>query len=189
MNIRSSLVKASTLLVFVSFAISVASAAQGDAASPAASPATSPATSPEDWKGEADNSEVMFGALMGLGVLDSAGGFSVLGTASKKIVQRGFAPDINNSVSIELQMGPLFISGETAFAYSTHLRWDFVKDPFWTFYALGGLAGHITGEALDSRFLLFPRFGVGVLRITNLGFAVRGEVSHEFITIGAAWPF
>src|SRR4051812_17989063 len=98
----------------------------------------------EDWKGDPDPAQVHFGALLGLGVIDSNAGFAVLGTASKKIVQHGFSPDINNSVSIETQLGPLFVSGGTAFAYSAHLRWDFEKDLDWTFYALGGLAGHIT---------------------------------------------
>ncbi|HAR43647.1 MAG TPA: hypothetical protein DCS07_13620 [Bdellovibrionales bacterium] len=142
----------------------------------------------EDWKSPADPAEAHFGVLMGMGVLDSSAGLTLLGTASKKIVHQGFIPDINNSVSIEFQGGPLFVEGSRAFSYSTHLRWDFRRDALWTFYALGGFAGHVTSEAMGSRFLMFPRFGVGAMRESSLGFAFRGELSHEFITFGLVWP-
>lgn len=144
---------------------------------------------PEDWKGEADTNTYRLGALAGLGIIDSTAGFALLGTASRKIVTRGFSPEINNSVWLELQAGPLFISGGTAFAYSTHLRWDFHRTNEWTYYALGGLSGHITGEALGSRFLLFPRFGLGLLKELTANMAIRAELSHEFITAGASWFF
>ena len=143
----------------------------------------------EDWKGTPSISEMDAGFLLGMGVLDSSAGFALLGTFSKKIVHQGFVPEINNSVSLEVQAGPLFVSSATAFAYSLHLRWDFTKDSDWTFYSLAGVAGHITGEDLGSRFLLFPRVGLGAFHSTSLGFLVRGEISHEFLTVGLTWPF
>jgi len=162
--------------------------ASGSPASPGATGLSGPSVSHEDWKWPADPSEAHFGFLMGLGVLDSSAGVALLGTASKKIVHQGFVPDLNNSVSIELQAGPLFIEGGRAFAYSTHLRWDFRRDGLWTFYSLGGVAGHVTNNSQGNRFLMFPRFGVGAMRDSSLGFAMRGELSHEFITFGLVWP-
>ena len=144
----------------------------------------------EAWKGAPDPSRFHVGALAGLGIMDSSAGFEILGTISKKIVDVGFAPDINNSVSMELQAGPLLIHSTTVFAYSTHLRWDFKKNVNWTFYAVAGLGGHITGASLGSRFLLFPRFGAGLIRHLGLNApALRLELSHERISLGGIWGF
>src|SRR5262245_44559897 len=81
--------------------------------------------SSEDWKGQPDGSEVHLGALMGLGILDFTTGFTLLGTASKKIVHHGFINEINNSVSIETELGPVITRSTAIFSYSLHLRWDF----------------------------------------------------------------
>lgn len=143
----------------------------------------------EDWKGKPDRSEFNFGVLTGLGVIDSSGGFALLGTAAQKIIQQGLIPDLNDSVWIELGMGPIFVSGTSAFTYAAHLRWNFEKDPEWTFFALGGVAGNITGASLGSRFLLFPRVGVGALwKMMDL-FSWRAELSHELIAVGVVFPF
>src|SRR5262245_52809752 len=117
----------------------------------------------DDFKGKDDPSQFGFGGMAGLGILDNRGGFSLLGTASKKIIDRGFVPDIVNSVWIEAEAGPLFVGGSTAFVYSLHLRWDFVQNEVWTLYALGGAGGAITGAALGDRFELYPRFGAGAI--------------------------
>ncbi|OFZ18272.1 MAG: hypothetical protein A2X94_07495 [Bdellovibrionales bacterium GWB1_55_8] len=144
----------------------------------------------ENWKGASDPAQFHLGALTGLGILDSSAGFEVLGTLSRKIVPQGFVPDISNSVSIEIQAGPIFIHSTTAFSYSAHLRWDFRKDAAWTFYSVAGLGGSITGESLDNRFLLFPRFGAGVIRTFNENApSIRFEVSHERLSLGAIWGF
>jgi hypothetical protein len=82
----------------------------------------------DDFKGKDDPTQLGFGGMAGMGILDNHVGFEILGTASKKIVNRGFAGDIANSVSIEAELGPLFVPGGTAFAYSMHMRWDFDKD-------------------------------------------------------------
>jgi hypothetical protein len=142
----------------------------------------------EDWKGASDTAQVHLGALLGLGVIDSVDGFVLLGTASKKIIQHGFVPDINDSVSLETELGPLFTQGTTAFAYSLHLRWDFQKDPSWTIFAIGGLAGD-TGASLGSRWVVLPRFGVGAFYKINELFMARFEVSHELIAAGLTFPF
>lgn len=144
--------------------------------------------SAEDFKGKDEPSEFGLGALAGMGILDNHVGFALLGAASKKIVHRGFISDITNSVSIEVEMGPLFVSGGTAFQYSGHLRWDFEKDAQWTFYALGGLGGDITGASLGDRFELFPRFGIGAMWKIGQNFNLRAELSHEFIGLGIIFP-
>lgn len=141
-----------------------------------------------DWKGADERAEVHLGGLMGMGTIDSQAGFVVLGTASKKIIHHGFVPDIANSVSVEIQAGPLFVYSTTVFAYSAHLRWDFQKDERWTIYALGGLAGNVTGGGLGSRFILLPRFGIGSFIRLNEWIYLRGELSREVIGVGVTVP-
>lgn len=157
-------------------------------AAPAA--ATGAGATAESWKGPADNAEVHFGALTGLGIIDFNPGFVLLGTASKKIVKNGFVPDdITNSVSIETALGPLFVASTAVFSYSLHLRWDFEKNQNWTFYALGGAGGYIAGDSFGSNnFMLFPRFGIGTFFRVNDLLLIRGEVSHELIAAGVAIP-
>jgi hypothetical protein len=139
----------------------------------------------DDWKGQNETSEFSIGALGGVGIVDSHVGFSLLGNVAKKIIPNGFVPDVTNSVWLEAEAGPLFAASATTFAYSIHLRWDFVKDQMWTFYALGGLAGFSEPDSLGGHFELFPRFGVGALWKMFEGFDVRFEVSHELMAVGA----
>lgn len=163
---------------------------------PATAPVTAPSAAsavsveaPEDWKGKSDSSVVQLGGLTGLGFLGNSASFVLLGTAAVKIVRHGFIPDINNSVWLETQIGPLVTQGSVAFDYSLHMRWDFQKDDTWTFFALGGVAGDITGDALGGQFLIFPSFGVGALyRVSDL-VLVRGQISHEQIVAGVTIPF
>jgi hypothetical protein len=143
----------------------------------------------EDWKGKVDPSDLSLGALAGMGILDSSAGFALLGTLSKKIDYDGWVPDIANSVSLEAEAGPLWVSGATAFQYSLHLRADFQRDADWTFYALGGLGGNVTPRVLGDRFILFPRFGIGAFyNVAGTSIAIRGEVSHELIAAGVHLP-
>src|SRR3569832_1626005 len=78
-----------------------------------------------DWKGPPSPGEATFGGVIGMGIIDNSSGFALIGTLSKKIVKNGFVPDITNSVSVEGQLGPVFLSPGTAWFYSAHLRWDF----------------------------------------------------------------
>ncbi len=142
----------------------------------------------EDWKGKADTHDFSAGFLTGLGIVDSKAGVSVLGTVSRKIVEPGFAPDINNGVSIELEAGPLFTSGSSTFFYSAHLRWDFRKSEDFVLYALGGLAGFTSSSALGNPFEFFPRFGVGTLWKVHDLFSIRAEASHELVAAGLNFP-
>ncbi len=150
--------------------------------------ATSVAQTGEDWKGKSDGAQLHLGGLTGMGVLDSQAGYTVLGTASKVLASEGFIGDINDSVSLEAALGPLFVLSSAAFTYSVHLRWDFRKDEHWTFYGLGGLAGNITGSSLGDRFILLPRFGVGTFYHFNERVAIRGEISRELIAAGVIFP-
>lgn len=174
-------------ILLVSLLFSIAFIDRGHAAE--SKPSAQPARAAEDFKGEPPATEVTFGALGGLGIINSRAGFSLLGTAAKKIVNKGFAPDINNQVFIEVQAGPMFLSGGPAFVYSAHLRWDFPKDEQWTLYALGGLGGYATGADLGSQWLLFPRFGVGAMMYLNDNLSLRAEVSHELIATGVSFAF
>jgi hypothetical protein len=141
-----------------------------------------------DFKGKDDTSEFGVGALAGMGILDNHAGFALLPTLAKKIVNRGFVPDITNNVWIEVEAGPLFVSGGTAFTYSAHLRWNFDKDAQWTLYALGGLGGDVTGASLGDRFELYPRFALGAILRVAPNISLRGEISHEFIGLGILFP-
>lgn len=143
----------------------------------------------EDWKGEPEATQGSFGVLTGLGVFEGTAGYSLLGTVSKKVISHGFVPDIDDSVSIEAEAGPLFVASSTAFQYGLHLRWDFVKDDQWTVYGIGGLGGDITGQSLGNKFELFPRFGAGALWRVMVPMALRFEISHELIAVGVLFPF
>lgn len=143
----------------------------------------------EDFKGQPSPQRYQFGGLTGLGILDSKAAFAIIGTVAVKMVEAGFVEDINDPVFAELQLGPLFVQGSTAWHYSTHLRWDFIKDSAWTLYGLGGFGGNITGAALGDRWTLFPRFGAGAFWTPRLGLTFRGEISHELTAIGVAFAF
>lgn len=179
--------------IFIVLVLSFICVAVAHQAVAAEKPVTSTSIEPgtetaPDWKGNPDNTEFGLGVLTGAGILDNHVGWALLGTASKKIVHRGFVPDINDSVSIEIEMGPLLISGSAAFQYSGHLRWDFEKDTWWTLYALGGLGGAVTGASLGDRFELYPRFALGAMWKIGQNFSMRGELSHEFIGVGIVFP-
>jgi hypothetical protein len=149
----------------------------------------------EDWKGTPETSEISVGGLAGLGIIDNSSGFSVLGTVSKKIIHHGFVPDINNTVSLEGAIGPVFLSGVTAWLYSAHLRWDFEKDATWTFFGLGGVGGNILSTSTgnnsekNSRFVMTPRFGVGAFYKLTQQVRLRADIAHDFMGVGVNLPF
>jgi hypothetical protein len=129
-----------------------------------------------------------FGAMSGLGVIDSYGGFALLGTASMTVIDHGFIPEVSDSVAAEIELGPVFTSAHTAFWYSMHMRWDFRKDSDWTFYALAGLAGNDTPESLGGHFEIWPRVGLGTIWKVSSSVSMRAELSHEFTGLGVVFP-
>lgn len=147
-----------------------------------------PATA-ENWKGKLDPQKYQLGALAGLGIVNSDVGFSLLGTVARKILDEGFVPDISDTAWIEIAVGPIFMEGDTVFFYSTHLRWDFMKDEQWTFYSLVGLSGQIRDTPVGNDFMMFPRVAAGALLKINPTVALRGELSHELVNIGAVLSF
>lgn len=150
-------------------------------------PAVSSASS--DFKGEASGADIAVGGMAGFGQVYSEFGFALIGSVSKSIAQQGFVPDINDQVSVEVQAGPLLINGSTLAVYSAHLRWDFIKDPTWTLYAIGGAAGSVgkLAEGGQSDFVMHPRFATGAfLKLAPL-IALRGELSAEWTTIGVSF--
>ena len=140
----------------------------------------------EEFKGGPAPQFMDFSAMMGLGIIDSSSAFTLVGTASRKIVDRGFVSDINNQVFVELALGPAFFKGNTAFVFSTHLRWDFERDARLRLFAVGGLAGNATGANAGNRWTIAPRFGVGALYPISDALSLRGELSHEWIVAGVA---
>lgn len=152
------------------------------AAKPAAG---TPGIVEEDWKGKPLANKIDAGVLMGLGIIDTTGGFAILGTAAYKFMPEGFIPDINDTASLEFEGGPVFLSGASPFMYSAHLRWDFGKDRTWSLYSLAGFGGNITG----GRFALHPRVGIGAMAAVHDLFSLRGEFSHELVGVGLLFFF
>ena len=136
----------------------------------------------EEWKGPAPAEKAHIGALMGLG-MDGDARFALLGTASWRIVEQGFAPEINNQVYIETELGA-GLGADTRFLYSVHMRWDFVRNATWTPFAIGGLSG-----SSGDNFTLAPRFGVGSFWNVAPGWTVRGEISHDLLVAGISYGF
>lgn len=146
------------------------------------------AESSQAFRGEPPHSRGTWGLIGGLGTLDSSVGLAVIGTAAKTVLQRGFVPDINNQVFVEGEFGPLFVSGGAVVTYSGHLRWDFHMNQEWSFFALGGLGGLISGDRFGNRWSLYPRFGIGAFWLFKPDLALRGEISHELIVVGLSFP-
>lgn len=140
----------------------------------------------EDFKGESPTIEVDFGLLGGLGWYGGAAGFALLGTVSKKLINRGFVPDLNDQVYLEAEVGPLFMSGATPIFYSAHLRWDFIRNDIWTPYALGGLSGTV-GGGLGADWFIKPRLGVGTFWNVSPALTLRAEVSGEALALGVSF--
>ena len=148
----------------------------------------SSALAASDFKGEPPSTQLTWGGMAGLAQIHSEAGLAVIGSVAKKLFDKGFVPDINNQVFIELQGGPLFVNDVTLFGYSAHLRWDFVKDSRWTLYGLGGLGGNVGKFApgAQSEFVLHPRFGAGAFLQVAPFIALRGELSAEWTTVGVS---
>ncbi len=138
----------------------------------------------EPWKGPPAPRNFTLGVLTGMGIRDGSTGFSLMGNAGFKIAHEGFLPDVNDQAFIETEMGALWVSAGSAFTYSLHLRWDFERDATWTFFAMGGLGGTITGQALGSSWRLAPRFGAGAFWRLDPKFHVRFEIAADVIGTG-----
>lgn len=141
--------------------------------------------SAEPWKGPSDKNVWNFSAMTGLGIVNATPGVALMGAAARKVIDRGFAPDLNDSVWAELEMGPVFAKGGAGLVYSAHLRWDFLMNSAWGFYGLGGFGGANTSQALGNKFEFYPRFAAGALWKIFADFTLRAEVSHELTIVGA----
>lgn len=131
-----------------------------------------------DWKSVSRNHEVSASLMLGPSV---GSGFTILGTVAKSLGS-GFIPDVEETPSVELQLGPVLGTGAVQFTVA--LRWDFHKDKNWSFYGLGGLGG-----AFASAFTLYPRTGLGAHYWVLHNLAIRGEYSHEMLGVGAMMTF
>ncbi len=140
----------------------------------------------EAWKGKPPGGEFLFGFGGGISQLGSLGGVPLIGNVAAKIVHLGFVPDMNNQVWIEAAGGVhlTFNGGFTSGLFSTHLRWDFVKDDYWTFFAVGGVGGAVISVAGLTSYIIHPRFGVGGVYYFLPQMGVRLDLSHEWMTLG-----
>jgi hypothetical protein len=145
--------------------------------------------STEPWKGPSPEEDFSVGAMAGVGFLNSDPGFTLLGTAAVKILDRGFVGDINDQVFLEVAFGPLIQSTGTDLAYSLHLRWDFHRDDEFALYAIGGLGGVFVTEAIRGDTVIYPRFGIGLLYDVALNVSIRAELSREWMTAGVIFRF
>ncbi len=147
----------------------------------------------EPWKSPLSEKQIQLGVMTGLGVVNNTGGFTILGTVAKKLLNQGFAPEINNQVYMEAHGGALTVSRGSAFMFSLHLRWNFTLDDQWIFYGLGGVGGNVTSKGFGEQFQVLPRFAAGALlnleHSMQLPLWLRGEVSHELIAAGIMLPF
>lgn len=142
------------------------------------------ASTAERWKGEHPKALFHLGGLTGAGFLSETGGFSVLGVAAVKILNKGFLEDFTNQVFFEAEAGGLFVGGQTFFQWNLQLRWDFVLDEYWTFYAVGGLGG-VSG---NGRSPFYPRFGIGAQWNVFVVCGIRAEITRDFIGAGVIFP-
>jgi hypothetical protein len=152
-------------------------------ATPPAMPAVNIEPEPEQWKGKPYDHRFQFSFLPGVGVIGASAGFSLNGAAAVKILNTGFLDDVNDQAYVEALAGPCFLNGLTTIQYSSHLRWDFHKNEFWSFYALGGIGGTL-GGGLNT---VHPRFGVGAFWNIFEFASFRAEISHEFMGLGIVY--
>jgi hypothetical protein len=151
------------------------------------------ATAAENWKGQTTVRPVELGLMGGASIYGNQVNWGVLPSVAYLLRDRAFVQDIDDRIWGELQLGPTFFgtsnSNETGLQYSAHLRWDFSYNEVWTFYALGGLSGFSLPDRLGGSFTIHPRFGAGVQYQTKTALILRGEVSAEFIGMGASFNF
>lgn len=144
----------------------------------------------EPWFGTPPEYRFNVGLSVGTGEFNGTYGPAVLVTGATRLIEQGFAPrSINNQVFLELQLGPLFVNGETALLAGAHLRWDFILDINWTFFAVGGMGTLVGGSGLGSPFHIYPRFGIGAMASLLPELVARAEISHEYQILGLMFKF
>lgn len=153
------------------------------------------AEEPEAWKGEPKTTPFSVGVLGGLANINDSAGLATLGTLSRVVAQEGFVPDLNDRVHLEGVVGPFFLPNYTGWQFSARLRWDFQMDTQWGFYGFGGLSTQyikLKDDAAVTRstsWNMYPDFGIGALLAIAPAWNLRGEVSHDFILLGAVFDF
>ena len=139
----------------------------------------------EMWKGESPATEFTVGGGAGASFngTRSLGGIFLL-NAAKKIVDRGFVPDINDQVFLEAQGGMELYSFGNNFTGSLALRWDFHKDDDLSLFATGGLGTRL-GSSLTQ---FFPHLSLGVIWHLDV-IDIRTELSQNWLVAGISFSF
>jgi len=144
-----------------------------------------PTKAHEDWKGDSPDTQfnLGFGGGLAFNGPSSVGGI-LLGSAATKISPRGFVPDINNQVFLEVQAGPEFFRTLTVFTGSLHLRWDFHRNEDLSLFAVGGLGTRLASGLTQ----FYPRLGLGMFYRFDV-VDLRLEISQNWFVIGASFDF
>jgi hypothetical protein len=147
----------------------------------------------ENWKGQTSVRPIELGLMGGAAIYGNDVSWGVLPSVAYLLKDRAFVSDLDDRVWGEIQLGPTFFytrnSNQTGLQYSAHLRWDFSYNEIWTFYALGGLSGYSLPASRGGSLTIHPRFGTGVQYQTKTALILRGEISAEFIGMGASFNF
>ncbi|MBI3541836.1 MAG: hypothetical protein HY075_00990 [Deltaproteobacteria bacterium] len=120
------------------------------------------------------------------------------GRFAYRVLDKGFVPELNNSIYLEGGVGMTFYGsrggqdGVTGFSLLATVRWDFQLNDYVIFFADLG-AGYTGVSNSKQDFVkganLWPALGVGaIVNVTN-EWAVRGDLSYQFLGVGLLHRF
>jgi opacity protein-like surface antigen len=147
------------------------------------------AQSQEPWKGASPQTDGTLTVMPGMSINGTDVELAIVGAAAKRIIERGFVPDINDQVFLEVMLGPSITGDFTAWFYGVNLRWDFHYNEDWGIYGLGGLGGVIVDANVGNDTSVHPRFGVGYLKALGSSMKFRAEAQSDFVGAGLMFLF
>jgi hypothetical protein len=151
--------------------------------------------STEAWKGKPfpQTNNFFFGA--GLNYFDNLG---FQGRYAVRLMPQGPIPDMTNSIWFEGGLGLTFYGTKRAQTGVTGIdavvtgRWDFQLDPNWTFFGdLGVGYNAVSNDRQDDvkGGGFFPAVGVGVIASITVDWAIRADLSYQFLGLGLSHRF
>ncbi len=123
---------------------------------------------------------------------------SIHGRYSYRILDQGFLPDINNSISLEGGLGSTYYGNIAAgtnvvgLTFVAVARWDLQYDPTWIFFGNVGLSytAVINASTSDVRGGgFFPALGIGAMYNMQPEWALRADFSYQFLGAGIVYRF